>query len=365
MQTTKPSSIDTLIPTVIDTVAETTTELIQTIPETGQPSEYLSSSNTIFKIFTTINHENQNSPTESSNFEYFTDTLKNTNTMSSELYSEKQSESTNKELESTTLDIEKTTIESTFFESTTKSSSISQELSTFTSQEIQSSSDEQDKSFHSTHVQGFYPETSHASFGPFTEINSEINMVTTIQHHSKEDFSFSNLLLSEMIEVLKKNYDMNDCLNNCSGNGLCKLKDKSLFVCECFSNYAGSSCQINTLPCVSNPCLNNGTCVNNLANKTFICHCQQDNNGNYLYFGKNCQNKVDVCANETCSKNGVCYDVNDKAKCKCFSSYSGEKCNIESDESKTRKFCKMLNVQATLLNPKICVCKNSAMYLHS
>ncbi|RNA11980.1 protocadherin Fat 1 isoform X1 [Brachionus plicatilis] len=213
----------------------------------------------------------------------------------------------------------------------------SQELSTFTSQEIQSSSDEQDKSFHSTHVQGIYPETSHASFGPFTEINSEINMVTTIQHHSKEDFSFSNLLPSELIEVLKKNYDMNDCMNNCSGNGLCKFKDKSLFVCECFNNFAVSSCQINTLPCASNPCLNNGTYVNNLANKTFICHCQQDNNGNYLYFGKNCQNKVDVCANETCSKNGVCYDVNDKAKCKCFSSYSGEKCNIESDESKTRK----------------------------
>ncbi|RNA35363.1 protocadherin Fat 1 isoform X1 [Brachionus plicatilis] len=321
--TSKPSSINTLIPTASDIVAGTTTKLIQTIPETDQPSEYLSSSSTIFQIFTTIDNH-KNSPTESSSFEYFNDSLNNKNTRLSDLYFKEQSESTNKEFESTTLDKVKTTIESIFFNSSTRSSSTSQELSTF----------EQDKTFHSTQkvndIQGIYTEIVHSSFDALPETNS--NMVTNIQHHLKEDFSFSNLLPSELIEVLKKNYDMNDCLNNCSVNGLCKFKDKSLFVCECFSNYAGSSCQINILPCVSNPCLNNGTCVNNLANKTFICHCQSDNNGNYLYFGKNCQNKVDVCANETCSKNGVCYDVNDKAKCKCFSSYSGEKCQIESDE---------------------------------
>ncbi|RNA13157.1 protocadherin Fat 1 isoform X1 [Brachionus plicatilis] len=370
--TSKPSSIDTLIPTASDTVAESTTKLIQTIQETGQPSEYLSSSSIIFQLFTTINHENQISPTEPSIFEYFTDTLKNTNTMSSELYSEKQSENTNEELKSTTLDKEKTTIkstffelsetatshseqqsdrtsreldlstsnikntkiESTFFDSNTRSTSNSQESSAFTLKPVRSSSAEQEKTFHSTQkvntAQRINTKTSHSSFDALPETNS--NMVTNIQHHLKEDFSFSNLLPSELIEVLKKNYEMNDCLKNCSGNGLCKLINKTLFFCECFNNFAGSSCQINTLPCASNPCLNNGTCVNNLANKTFICHCQQDNNGNYLYFGKNCQNKVDVCANETCSKNGVCYDVNDKAKCKCFSSYSGEKCQIESDE---------------------------------
>ncbi|RNA36805.1 protocadherin Fat 1 isoform X1 [Brachionus plicatilis] len=331
--TSKPSSIDTIKPTAINTVAESTTKLIQTIPETGQPSEYLSSSNTFFQIFTTIN-DHQNSPTESSSFKYFSETLKNKNTISNEFTSEQNLESTNKELESTITNKEKTTIKN----SITRSSSASQVLSTFTLKPIQSSSAEQDKTFHSTQKvnddQGIFTETSHSSFDALPETNS--NMVTNIQHHLKEDFSFSNLLPFELIEILKKNYEMNDCLKNCSGNGLCKLIDKTLFFCECFSNFAGSSCQINTLPCASNPCLNNGTCVNNLANKTFICHCQQDNNGNDLYFRKNCQNKVDVCANETCSKNGVCYDVNDKAKCKCFYSYSGEKCNIESDEkSKT------------------------------
>ncbi|RNA18724.1 protocadherin Fat 1 isoform X1 [Brachionus plicatilis] len=333
VMTSKPSSIDTLFSTetkikhkstIIDTVAETTTKSIQTIAENGLPSQYLSSS---------IIHENQNSPTYPSFTEIFSHTLKNTNTMPNKLYSEQNSDSTSKQLELTTSNQEKTTIEISFFDASTRSIPNSQELNTFTSKEIQSIT--ADKIFESTQqvydVQEIHTKTSDSSFDTFPEINSIL--ATNIEHYLEEDFSFSNLLASDLIEVLKKNYDMNDCLKNCSGNGLCKLKDKSLFVCECFSNFAGSSCQINTLPCASNPCLNNATCVNNLANKTFICHCQQDNNGNYLYFGKNCQNKVDVCANETCSKNGVCYDVNDEAKCKCFSSYSGEKCQIESDET--------------------------------
>ncbi|CAF0864104.1 unnamed protein product [Brachionus calyciflorus] len=141
---------------------------------------------------------------------------------------------------------------------------------------------------------------------------------------------FSDIEL--IISLLKSKSDLNDCLTNCSGHGQCKLAKDFKFICECFENYAGSNCALNTLPCWSNPCLNNGTCINNLTDSSYTCDCQRD-----FYFGKNCEFKKDVCANETCSKNGYCYDENNKAKCQCFSKYNGEKCEIESDELKIIK----------------------------
>jgi hypothetical protein len=77
--------------------------------------------------------------------------------------------------------------------------------------------------------------------------------------------------------------------------------------------------------------LNNGTCVENMASLNFTCECGENFEGVY------CETKHDACKNETCSSNGVCYDENSQVKCKCFSLYSGEKCEIESSERKQIK----------------------------
>ncbi|CAF0973724.1 unnamed protein product [Brachionus calyciflorus] len=120
---------------------------------------------------------------------------------------------------------------------------------------------------------------------------------------------------------------------NCSNNGNCILDQNSKYVCECQKNYAGSNCQINTLPCASYPCRNNGSCLDNLLNKTYSCECSLKNE-TLLFYGQNCENKIDVCANETCSNRGYCYDTKDEAKCKCFTYYSGDKCEEKSKELK-------------------------------
>ncbi|RNA11375.1 neurogenic locus notch-like protein [Brachionus plicatilis] len=151
------------------------------------------------------------------------------------------------------------------------------------------------------------------------------------------DFLFGNQDIQLVIGILESTLDMTDCLLNCSGHGSCKLIDSTKFICDCFENYAGSTCQINTLPCASNPCRNNSTCTIHLTNKTYSCQCSANNNGTSLFYGKNCEYKIDVCANETCSKQGVCNEKGDKAKCKCFNYYSGEKCEIESNEMKAIK----------------------------
>ncbi|CAF1141177.1 unnamed protein product, partial [Brachionus calyciflorus] len=86
-------------------------------------------------------------------------------------------------------------------------------------------------------------------------------------------------------------------------------------------------CHVDTRPCSSNPCRNNGTCINNLINKTYNCECFD-----HLFYGINCELKKNVCENETCSNNGVCYDYHNEPKCKCNSLYNGTKCEILSDE---------------------------------
>ncbi|CAF1132907.1 unnamed protein product [Brachionus calyciflorus] len=136
---------------------------------------------------------------------------------------------------------------------------------------------------------------------------------------------------------MTSNIEMNDCLKNCSGNGKCKLINNIKYGCECNENYAGSSCEINILPCWSNPCKNNGSCINNLNNRTYTCECFRPIKEIILFYGQNCELKKDICENETCSNNGKCYDIENKAECKCFSKYYGERCENESNEMKAIK----------------------------
>ena len=91
--------------------------------------------------------------------------------------------------------------------------------------------------------------------------------------------------------------------------------------------FTGSSCQFDTRPCSSSPCLNNATCTNSL-NATFAsfeCQCQQ------TFYGLNCENQIDICQNVTCNDHGYCFkDHQSVAKCKCFTSFSGDECEIVS-----------------------------------
>ena len=155
-------------------------------------------------------------------------------------------------------------------------------------------------------------------------------------------FSFSQLSSTQTLQLLNSNYDMSGCIVNCSNHGTCKFDSTgNKFVCICDDYFTGTACQTDSRACSSNPCLNNATCVDVYSNSTsnnsslgswtFSCECQKS------YEGVFCQNKINICANETCSSNGVCEDVNNVPKCKCFSMYDGEKCNIQSSELKAVK----------------------------
>ncbi|CAF1082042.1 unnamed protein product, partial [Brachionus calyciflorus] len=168
--------------------------------------------------------------------------------------------------------------------------------------------------------------------------STSVSSFTTDKYNTDfgiSDIHIETMSLSDLVIILSRRYDFTDCLLNCSNNGQCKLDTLiNRFFCLCQENYYGSSCKLNIKPCSSNPCLNNGICSDVLTNNIFNYECQCSNE---FYSGRNCELRKDVCFNETCSNRGNCFDLNHNAKCKCFSMYSGDKCEIESSDLKEIK----------------------------
>ena len=160
--------------------------------------------------------------------------------------------------------------------------------------------------------------------------SSQLNtpLLTSSNNSALIPFVFG-LYLSNLTQLLTllstQTSNLNGCLQNCSSSGICSL-NKGIIGCECFQFFSGSSCQFSTRPCATNYCLNNGTCYDyfNNGTSTFECQCQE------TFYGRNCQLQIDVCENVTCNDHGYCLTNQTVAKCKCFTSYSGDNCEIES-----------------------------------
>ena len=131
--------------------------------------------------------------------------------------------------------------------------------------------------------------------------------------------------------------DISGCLVNCSSHGKCKFDYfTQMYECGCNTFFSGKACQFDSRPCSSGPCLNNGTCVNVNNDTSFQCECQQ------TFFGLNCENQINICQNKTCGGKGYCFNDQNEPKCKCFTGYSGDECDLVSSQVKLVK-----NVQTT------------------
>jgi hypothetical protein len=149
------------------------------------------------------------------------------------------------------------------------------------------------------------------------------------------------------LNVLMQSTILNNCLTNCSGNGACNLRNGSL-VCECVQFHAGIACQNDIRPCSSAPCINNGTCSDNIAEQTYTCDCDLK-----LFFGVNCESLINLCANVTCSDSGFCkVAANNEPVCKCFPLFSGTNCEIKSAVMRAIENC----ITTASIIAIICIC---------
>ena len=99
--------------------------------------------------------------------------------------------------------------------------------------------------------------------------------------------------------------------------------------CDCATDYTGSNCETQYLPCDSNSCLN-GLCVDGLGPMVYTCSCDDG------YTGTQCGTDIDDCVGDPCNP-GSCNDEVNAYTCSCPPGYrnTGMECvNInECDDS--------------------------------
>jgi hypothetical protein len=184
---------------------------------------------------------------------------------------------------------------------------------------------------------------------PTTEdLKNEISLYSTISNTTiVSSLTFDSSLIINLFSTNNAGVELNnvltnytgglsECLANCSHQGICVLNSFEQYVCQCNQFRMGASCQTDSRPCSSNPCLNNGTCSNLNNSTSFYCTCQNPD----LFYGIYCENKKDLCKNnaEKCFKSqGFCIMNETQPLCKCFIDYSGSNCEIMSTSLFVRK----------------------------
>ncbi|XP_041862481.1 sushi, nidogen and EGF-like domain-containing protein 1 isoform X2 [Melanotaenia boesemani] len=117
--------------------------------------------------------------------------------------------------------------------------------------------------------------------------------------------------------------EINECLSQpCLNGGTCQNKIGS-YQCVCKEGFSGNRCQIDINECLSEPCMNRGTCEDGPG--SYLCHCQQG------FKGQNCEIEQDGCESSPCLNGGVCRGYRWNYVCVCKDGYFGEQCQMLED----------------------------------
>uniref|UniRef100_A0A8C8RY53 Protein eyes shut homolog n=1 Tax=Pelusios castaneus TaxID=367368 RepID=A0A8C8RY53_9SAUR len=112
----------------------------------------------------------------------------------------------------------------------------------------------------------------------------------------------------------------------------------------CFSS--GNRCEVNIDECISAPCLNQGSCTDDI--NFYKCHCKRG------FIGTNCETNVDECLPEPCL-HGRCVDFVDGYQCYCETGWTGSKCETNINECKSAPCINGGSCQ-DLVNAFVCIC---------
>uniref|UniRef100_A0A8D3A0F8 Uncharacterized protein n=1 Tax=Scophthalmus maximus TaxID=52904 RepID=A0A8D3A0F8_SCOMX len=120
-------------------------------------------------------------------------------------------------------------------------------------------------------------------------------------------------------------YDPCDLLHNpCRHNSTCLTRSNGTASCRCSAGFEGSCCEIDTNECASNPCQNQGDCVDQVNG--YSCDCRMG------FSGLRCEEDINECTSSPCHNAGVCQDLVNKYRCVCPPGYFGTLCDLDVNE---------------------------------
>ena len=144
-----------------------------------------------------------------------------------------------------------------------------------------------------------------------------------IKYFLSPAFTYDDCLSFYSCEIDIKECGSDPCLNN----GTC-IEQVNSYKCSCLVAFNGTNCEIWTDPCLKKPCLNNGTCkYKNNTETGFECSC----NGT-RYAGPLCQFIPGVCYPNNPCINGRCHDYGSFHNCTCNTGFMGFNCSEDIDE---------------------------------
>ncbi|KAB7506967.1 Protein jagged-2, partial [Armadillidium nasatum] len=127
----------------------------------------------------------------------------------------------------------------------------------------------------------------------------------------------------------------------CNNGGTCMEVDGG-FQCTCAPGWEGNTCKTNTNECESSPCQNGGTCQDFVNG--FNCNCTEGWSGStcqegiisdwfsfHSHEGRNCEENINDCESNPCRNDGECVDLIDGFRCICAVGYSGVQCETDID----------------------------------
>ncbi|XP_065216653.1 protein jagged-2-like [Planococcus citri] len=131
--------------------------------------------------------------------------------------------------------------------------------------------------------------------------------------------------------------DLNYCGTHepCQNGGTCSNTAPDQYMCTCPEGLSGSRCEVVINPCVTGPCVNGGTCIENLENQNhYQCLCPPG------WTGSDCSINIDECASSPCQNGGTCVDAINGYQCLCSSNWEGDHCQLDVNECEATKPCK-------------------------
>ncbi|XP_038593172.1 protein eyes shut homolog [Micropterus salmoides] len=120
-------------------------------------------------------------------------------------------------------------------------------------------------------------------------------------------------------------YDPCDPFHNpCLNNSTCLTRSNGTASCRCPAGFEGSWCEIDTNECSSNPCQNQGDCVDRV--NSYSCEC------NVGFSGLYCEEDINECASSPCLNAAICQDLVNEFHCICPPGYFGTLCDLDVNE---------------------------------